>query len=172
MPKSDQAEISKIIESLSPNEKTIIPYLKEGSLESINEKTELDKAGVLRAIEFLSNKNILVISTKKQKTIELGVNGLLYVKEGLPERRLANLISEKSSISLQDAKQQSGLNDNEFKAALGVLKKKALINLINSNIILIDKKAISDKTLEEKFLEILPKNLDLLNLKKNTRLRI
>ncbi|MDD5192233.1 MAG: phenylalanine--tRNA ligase subunit alpha, partial [Candidatus Nanoarchaeia archaeon] len=76
-------------------------------------------------------------------------------------RKLISIIGEKNSISLQDAKKLSGLNDNEFKAALGALKKKALKNLINGNIILAgSKQEIAQKTLEEKFLESLPKKIN------------
>ncbi len=156
MPENTQ----KIIESLSPNERKIIPYLGEGDIENIDEKTELGKTAILRALEFLSNKELVKIQQKSRKEIELGINGLIYIKKGLPERRLINLIAEKSSISMKEAKKLSELNDNEFKAAIGVLKKKALINLINSNIILQGKKdEITKKSLEELFLESLPKNL-------------
>ena len=153
------SEINKIIESLSPNEREVIPYITEGSPEKIFEKTGMNKAGILRSLEFLENKEILSLKTKQEQLIESGVNGLLYLKQGLPERRLANLIAEKNSLSLKQAQEQSNLNDNEFKAALGVLKKKALINLTNQNIILTSKQEIHQKTLEEKFLESLPRRL-------------
>ncbi len=153
-------DIKKIIESLSPNERIVIPFLKEGTLDKIDEKTGLGKAAILRSLEFLSNKDIIKIKPKKEQFIELGINGLLYVKQGLPERRFINLIAEKKSMPLNEAIQQSKLNDNEFKAALGVLKKKALINLINGNILFNGtKEEITDKSLEEKFLESLPKNI-------------
>ena len=153
--------IQKIIESLSPNERAIIPLLNEKSLSKIDKQTDLGKTAILRALEFLSNKKAIEIKQKEEKIIELGINGLNYIKKGLPERVLGNLMVEKNSISLKQGKQESGLNDNEFKAALGVLKSKALINLINGNIILQGKKnEITDKTLEEKFLETLPKNLE------------
>ena len=153
----------KIVESLSPNERKIIPFLEEKTMDNIAEKTNMDKAAILRSLEFLSNKDLIKIKSTEEKIIELGINGLLYVKQGLPERQLANLIIEKNSLSLQQAKEQSKLNENEFKAALGALKKKALINLINGNILLIGKKQeITEKTLEEKFLETLPRNQDTL----------
>jgi len=156
-----EQNIQNIIESLSPNERKIIPYLKQDSLDKINREIEdLDKTAILRALEFLSNKKIVKLDSKQEKIIELGINGLRYIKEGLPERKLINLIAEKNSIQLQEAKKQSKLSDNEFKAALGALKKKALINLINQNIILArGKQEITEKSLEEKFLESLPKNL-------------
>lgn len=158
-------DIKKLIESLSPNERKIVRFLEEGSMEGVAEKSGLDKTSVLRALEFLSNKKVVEIHVKEEKSIELGINGLLYVKNGLPERRLANLIGEKKSISLSDAKKQSGLNDNEFKAALGVLKKKALINLVNGNVILVGKKEeLINNTFEEKLLESLPRKLESLEL--------
>ena len=151
--------MKKLIESISPNERAIIPYLNEGNMQNIHEKTEIDKTSILRALEFLSNKDLIKITIKQEKIIELGINGLLYVKQGLPERRLANVISQKTSISIKDAKKQLGLNPNEFTVALGALKKKALISLINGNIVLTGKKEnLTEITLEEKFLHSLPKN--------------
>jgi len=153
--------MQNIIESLSPNERTIIPYLNEKTLEAIDKKTDIGKTAILRALEFLSNKKAIEITQKQEQIIELGINGLNYVKKGLPERRLGNLIIEKNSISLKQAKKESELNDNEFKAALGALKSKALINLINGNIIFQNKaQGITKRTLEEKFLETLPRNLN------------
>jgi phenylalanyl-tRNA synthetase alpha chain len=161
MSMEEQSEIQKVIDSLSPNEKKIMPYLKDPSMEVIDQKTLLGKTAILRSLEFLSNKNIVKLSSKEAQVIELGVNGLLYSKQGLPERRLANVISEKNSVSLEEAKRLSGLNDNEFKAALGALKKKAIINLINGNIILQgNKEELMQKTLEERFLESLPRKID------------
>ncbi len=156
-----EEDIQKIIESLSPNERAIIPYLNEKTLENIDKKTGLGKTAVLRALEFLSNKDIIKINIKEKKIIELGINGLRYAKDDLPERKLSNIILEKSPIPMDKAKQLSQLNDNEFKAALGVLKNKALINLVNGNIILIGhKENLVQETLEEKFLKILPKNIN------------
>jgi len=157
----EEKNIQKIIESLSQNEQAVIPFLKQGNMEKVSEMSGLDKAGTMRSLEFLSNKGLIEIKIKEEKSVELGVNGLLYVQKGLPERRLAGLICDKNSISLKDAQKQAGLNDNEFKAALGVLKKKALINLVNGNILLIGKKEeVVHKSLEEKFLESLPRNLE------------
>ena len=162
MSEKEHEEIQKIIDSLSPSERKIIPFLKEESLDKLSKRVpELNKAGILRSLEFLSNKNLVKLSSKEKKSVELGINGLLYVKQGLPERRLINLISEKASISLQEAQKQSKLNENEFRAALGALKKKALINLVNGNVILTGtKEETTIKSLEEKFLSTLPRDLE------------
>mgnify|MGYP000858676422 CR=1 FL=1 len=47
----------------------------------------------------------------------------------MPERRLLSLLDKKRIISLSDAQKESGLTPDEFKASLGALKKKSLIDL-------------------------------------------
>ncbi len=150
-------EINKLIESLSPNERKILPYLKEKNIDEICRQSKLDKTSVLRASEYLSNKKIIILSKSKKKIIEIGVNGALYKKKGLPERRLLNLINEKRILKLKEAQKQSGLSDDEFKASIGVLKNKAIIEIKNEKIILTSRgDEISKKTLEERFIESLP----------------
>ena len=156
-------DIKKIIESLSPNERKILPYIGE-KINEICKKSNLDQTSVLRALEYLQNKKIVTLSSEKKKIVEIGVNGALYKKKGLPERRLLHLISEKKIISLQEAQKQSGLSNDEFKASLGVLKKKAMIDLKNGKIVLNAKKEeISKKTFEENFIESLPLKYDSLS---------
>lgn len=153
----------KIIEALSPNERRIIQYLKD-DVKDICRKSNLDKTSVIRALEYLQNKGIIRLSSEKKKIIELGVNGALYRKKGLPERRLLSALSEKSILRFAEAQKQAGLSDEEFKVSIGVLKKKAMIGIKNGKIILsADRKEVSKKTLEEIFLESLPLEYDSLS---------
>jgi len=158
----------KIIESLSPNEVKILPYLKE-NVNRICLKSGLDKTSVLRALEFLQNKNIVRVLQDKKKIIEAGVNGILYKKKGLPERRLLNILSEKRIILFEEAPKQASLSDEELKAAIGVLKRKGIIDLKNQRIILnANNQEISKKMPEEIFIDSLPLDYDLLtNEQKN-----
>ncbi len=156
--------IKKLIESLNPNERKILPYIEEKKISEICKKSNLDKVSVIRALEYLQNKKILNLSSKKKKIIEIGVNGALYKKKGLPERRLLNLLNEKRILKFQEAQKQGSLSKNEFKASLGALKRKALIELKNGKIILdASKEEISKKTFEEIFLESLPIEYDSLS---------
>jgi len=126
-------------------------------MEEICEQSKLDRTSVLRALEYLSNKNIITLSRTKKKIVEIGVNGALYKKRGLPERRLLNLMNEKRILKLEEAQKNSSLSDDEFKASIGVLKNKALIEVKNGKIILAERKEeISQKSLEERFIEFLP----------------
>jgi len=161
-----------ITESLSPNERTIFPYLDEG-IEKIVEKTKLPYEAVLRALEFLSNKKIIELEIKAKKIIELGVNGVLYKQKGLPERILLNNLSQKSPLTLEEAQKLSELSENEFKASLGALKKRAIINLTDGKIVLVAaKEEIIKKTLEEKFIDALPLELEKLEPEQKFALNI
>jgi phenylalanyl-tRNA synthetase alpha chain len=156
MEKREQ-NIQEMLESLSINERKILPYLNEKDIGKISKKAGIDEVAVLRALEFLSNKKIIELNIKAEKIIDLGINGILYKQKGLPERRLINLIADKQRLSLEEAKKQSGLSENEFKAALGALKKRALITTNSEGIVFSgSKEEIARKTLEEQFLESLP----------------
>ena len=154
-------DMKKIVESLSPNERAILPHLGDsGNMIELSERADLDKTSTLRGLNLLSNKGAVEIESRDEKSVELGLNGLLYVKNGLPERNLANLVVERKSVSMKDAIKSSKLSDNEFKAALGVLKRKALIDLKDGNLVMNgSKEELSKHSLEEKFLETLPRGL-------------
>ena len=136
---TEKRDIQQILETLAPIERKILHYIREGFSE-IKRKSGLDSSSVLRALEFLKNKGIVELKYEKIKIIDLDVNGILYNRKGLPERALLNVVAEHKSIDLEKAEKESKLSDNEFKAALGALKKKALINVLNENIILSGKK--------------------------------
>lgn len=157
-------DIKNIVESLSPNERKILPHLEEKSISEISKKSNIDKVSVIRALEYLQNKKIVSLVRTKKKIVEIGINGALYKKKGLPERRLLNILGEKRILSLQESQKLSGLNNDEFRASLGALKKKAQIELKNGKVILNAKKQeIAKKSLEEQFLESLPLEYDSLS---------
>jgi len=148
--------MDQIIDSLSPIERKIVPYL-DFPIEEIIEKSGLDKTSVLRALKFLENKKLVNIDHKKTTVVDLGTNGIYYKKNQLPERKLLTILEEKQYIQLEEAKKLSKLSENEFKVSLGVLKKKALIELKNGKISLSSsKEELTKKFPEEQFLEILP----------------
>jgi len=152
-----ETEIEKVLESLSPNERKVLPHIEEKYINDICKKSNLDKVSVLRVLEYLQDKNIISLTNKKVKIIEIGVNGALYRKKGLPERRLLNKLEEKRILVLSKAEKEAELTDEEFKAALGALKKRAMIELKNGKIILnASKQEITKKSPEESFLENLP----------------
>ncbi len=156
-------EVEKIISILSPIERDVLPYLEEGSEGKIVEKSSLDQAKVKRALAYLGNKGVITLRFEEKKQVVLGDNGVIYLKNELPERRLLNALSKKKQLSIQDAKKAANLNDNEVSVALGTLKKKALMDFKQGKMsINAASKEILKPFLEEKFLKELPKDLSTL----------
>src|SRR3989344_3028595 len=114
--------IKEIIESLSPLERKILPYLSL-SIKDIEKKSSLDEVSVLRALKFLENKKALKLIITKKTYIELGVNGVYYKKNHLPERKLLTIVESHPHVLLESAHQRSQLSENEFRAAFGALKR-------------------------------------------------
>ena len=149
-----------IIDSLSSIERAIIPYLKK-SVEEIIEKSGLDKTSVLRALSFLENKKILSMKSEQKSIINLGVNGVYYKKNNLPERNLLEVIEKNNHKTISEIRNETKMSDNEFKAGLGTLKNKILIELKDGKINLIGKREeISRRFPEELFLEKLPTSME------------
>ena len=128
-------DTKKIIEQLSPLERSVIPYLNL-SYEKIKEKTSLDDTSLLRALRFLEAKGILKLELKEETIVELGTNGIYYKKNNLPERVLLTLFENKNIIPLEEAKKEVKLSENEFSAALGALKSKAMVELSKGKLML------------------------------------
>ena len=155
--------MDKVIESLSQIERVIIPHLKN-SIDEIIKISNLDKTTVLRALGFLESKGLLKIEQKHSKIIGLGTNGVYYKKNHLPERNLLITIEENNNKSIKEISEKLNLSENEFKAAIGALKKKALITLKEGKIkISASREECSKKFPEESLIEKLPLNIEKLS---------
>jgi len=156
--------IKKVVESLHPLERKVLPFIsKKINVKDIVKKSGLSEVEVVRAVQWLDNKGIAKLKESVNEVVELGGNGKNYVKNGLPEKKFLKVIGK--GLSLGDVKKESKLNDDEFTVCLGLLKKKAAI-ILNKGKISITKngeKLLKEKTLEEKFLEKLPLSLKELN---------
>jgi len=146
----------ELIDSLSPLERKVIPYLNL-SFREMKNKSGLDKVSVLRALSFLEKKGVLSLMINDKRIIDLGTNGIYYKKNHLPERRLIIFLEKNNHSTLEEAEKKAGLSENEFRAALGALKSKALIDLKNGKISLkAGKIELAKKFLEERLLDLLP----------------
>ncbi|MGC9309109.1 MAG: phenylalanine--tRNA ligase subunit alpha [Candidatus Nanoarchaeia archaeon] len=148
----------QLIESLSPIERQVLPLLdkKWKHLDEIVEESGLDKSSILRGLEFLKNKRLIELDKQEQKIVQAGVNGIYYQKKGLPERLVLNKLIEMKSMPLRALK-SIGLNENEAKVSIGVLKSKAVANVSNGRLLLTGRKEeVAKKMLEEQLLDKLP----------------
>jgi phenylalanyl-tRNA synthetase alpha chain len=152
----------KISESLSPIERKVLPHiLGKIELSELSKNSETDNTTTLRALEFLKNKDLVKINSAEKKLVVAGLNGIYYLKKGLPERRLLKALAEKKSVPLGELANVSDLNENEAKVSLGTLKKKALVEIKEGRAVLnATEKEIEKESLEEKFLRTLPRELE------------
>jgi phenylalanyl-tRNA synthetase alpha chain len=108
-------------------------------------------------LDFLTRKGLVELKTEEKKLIDLGINGIYYQKKGLPERRLLDELGKKRSIPLSEIGNVTGLNDNEAKISIGVLKKKALVEIKEGKVVLnASDKEVEKKSFEEELLAVLP----------------
>ncbi|HLC64930.1 MAG TPA: phenylalanine--tRNA ligase subunit alpha [Candidatus Nanoarchaeia archaeon] len=122
-------DIDRIVESFHPLERKVFPALtKEKTVQEVAGETGLQEVEVMRAFQWLENKNLVTLKEKISEIANLGKNGILYAKKGLPERRFLEAIEDKP-LDLDQVAKTAGLEKEEIGASLGALKGKAAINV-------------------------------------------
>ncbi len=148
--------MQKLLNSLHPLERKVLPHLKEGiNLPDLVKASKLKEVEVMRALQWMENKKILKIELDLQEMISLDSNGLIYKKEGLPERRFLKQIKEDtplSKVKIQKSEVNICIGSLRKKAAIQIKKDKELLFTITSN----GKKLLQSESLEETFLKSLP----------------
>lgn len=143
---------------LHPIEKTIIKLLKTTSNltdEQISEKTNLSIDQTRRGIEWLRLKNLAVVLESEKSFVRLGKNGLLARQEGLPERKLVELIASKPLV-FGELQKKLGAETN---IAIAIAKKNDWIEMQKGesfNIVSLKQKP--DQTSEEKLIAFISEN--------------
>ena len=150
-------EVDKLIETLHPLERAVLPLLKENvNLDLLKDKTKLQEVEVMRALQWLENKKVVVLKRDVKELIVLDKNGELYLKEGLPEKRFIQAVKEGAS-SLRDVKEKAGLDDDELNVSLGMLRAKNAITFSEGKVGVTDDgtNSLEDASVED-FLRSLP----------------
>ena len=110
-------------------EKKIIDSLQKKSdqtPEQLSESTELSIDQIRRGIEWLRLKEFAKVNESSRVTISLGKNGIDSFKNGLPERKLMDLIKD-GSKSLEQVKET--LSGAGFFAAIANAKKNGWVKI-------------------------------------------
>ena len=122
-------DIKKLVAKLHPLERKVLPVLINVSkLSEIVVASGLKDIEVMRALQWLENKNVLNVLTEKKKVVNLDQNGLKYQKEGLPEKRLLRVLSDKF-LGLGSVAKKANLSKEEINACLGLLRSKLAIDI-------------------------------------------
>jgi len=126
-------DLEKIKESLSPIERKVLPFLKDGlEIEEILKKSNLTETEIMRALQWLENKGVVKLKSFVKEMITIGDNGKVYVKNGLPEKRFLEVLKERMNIS--EIKKLAKLDENEIRFSLGFLKERYAISISGDKI--------------------------------------
>lgn len=151
-------ELTKCIASLHPLERKVLPYLShyENFLTLVNE-TGLQEVEVMRALQWLQNKEVIEVKETKKEVVKLERNGALYREQGLPERRFLQVLTPQWK-SISDVLREAGVKEQEKDICLGILRRKSAIELKREGKDLFVKllepglRFLQSKSLEEQFL--------------------
>ena len=112
----------KILETLqkTPNQ----------SPEQLSKNTELSIDQIRRGIEWLRLKDLALVNESEKITFSLGPNGLDSFKNGLPERKLINMLKEEPKTFEQIRSVLSGAG---FNVAIANAKKNGWIKIEKNN---------------------------------------
>jgi phenylalanyl-tRNA synthetase alpha chain len=165
-------DIKTLVESLHPLERKVLPILsKNNTLNGVIGATNLPLAGVMRAFQWLENKGAVKLKEESKEVIVLGKIGLDAAKEGLPEKRFLKALKTKA-LKLDDLKKTAKLEMDELNACIGILKRKAAIDISKENNVMSfslteqGKKLIDKDSLEDVFLKKLSESqVELASLK-------
>ena len=149
---------NNLVAKLHPLERNVLPFLKnETELVAISKASKLQEIEVMRALQWLENKELLKIHKEKKQLISLDKNGQHYQKEGLPEKAFLKVLSEEYK-GLNVITKKSRLSREEVNACLGQLKRKKAIETEKGEFLQVKiteegKKLLNEKMPEEIFLE-------------------
>ena len=101
-------DIKNLAASLNPFERKVVNVLDNfSSFPDIVKVTGLKDVEVMRAFQWLQNKNIIKIREEQKELVHLNENGYKYLKYGLPERIFLEALEKPSSIA--DLGKKTGL---------------------------------------------------------------
>ena len=153
-------DYSDILNTLSESERKIFPFLKKTiDLDKITEQSGMQRVEVMRALMWLSNKNILKTEISSFNAIVLDTFGKIYKKNGLPEKKILQYLLKHKKTDTKELEEKLKLSTGEISSSIGILKQNKGVNVEkkgNKLYLIITnegKKIVIKKTEEEKFLE-------------------
>ena len=158
-------DIKKTISELHIYEKKLLKELEanpSATPEEIAENTGMDIKSVMSAAGSLASKDIIEVDKKISETYSLTEDGLKYAEEGLPERRILDVLADKKQINMKDLADETGIDKKEANIALGWLRRKdwAQIDKGAVNITEFGKEFSSKLGVDEEVLQYLKANAD------------
>ncbi|MCX8187206.1 MAG: phenylalanine--tRNA ligase subunit alpha [Nitrososphaeria archaeon] len=101
------------------------------TFEEVAELTGRDLGSIAKAALWLSSKGLITVEEHEKKIIGLGVEGAVYVDQGLPERQLVTLLERVGGVmALTEAEEKLGAE--KFNIAINWAKRRGWISIEKS----------------------------------------
>ena len=143
-----------LLSSLGEDERAVLSVLKgKCSLEELSKATGKSQVVAMRALQWLSNKELVKLEKSTERCVELGENGKRYFKSGLPERVFLETLKGGKKLAADIP-----LEQEELRISIGALKKLAAIEILKPLAFKLTpqgEKLLKKETLEEVFLKTL-----------------
>ena len=105
-----------IIAELHEHERKVLPLLlKHSSVDDMVQASDMKKAQIVRALQWLHNKNLVQIKEKLSELIELDINGDVYRKKGLPEKRFLDAVIKAKKIHKYDLIDELHISESKYE---------------------------------------------------------
>jgi len=145
--------VSQVFHDIEKKILETLQKLPNQTPEQLSKNTELSIDQIRRGIEWLRLKDLALVNESEKITFSLGPNGLDSFKNGLPERKLINLLKDKPKTFEQIRSVLSGAG---FNVAIANAKKNGWIKIEKNNsdsLVSIKEKPV--ETPEEKLLSLI-----------------
>lgn len=144
-----------LIKTLHPLEIKVLNVIKNcKNLTEIINCSGLKYVEVMRALQWLENKNIIKTNKTEEEFIELDSNGIKYANINLPETRLLfelkNGGKKLNEIRTLD-KQEIGISIGSLKKKAAIVMEKGFIKITPQGEKLIEKDSLEESFLKKKF---------------------
>ncbi len=150
-------DIKAIVDQLHPLERKVFPLVEKFSkLDDLVAESSLQQVEVLRALQWLQNKKLVILKEEVKELAVLGENGKKYKLNKLPERRFLGAIADGKEHGMQACIDLSDITKEEANVSIGVLKVKNAINVrkdLEKNTLVVQLTEAGKKLLKEKFPE-------------------
>ncbi|MEW6010785.1 MAG: phenylalanine--tRNA ligase subunit alpha [Euryarchaeota archaeon] len=154
-------ENTRIINELHIYEKKVLKALEKSrqslTPEDIVQSQNLDIKSVMSAAGSLASKGLVKVQKDIDEILSLSPDGEAFARDGLPERKLLEILYLQKNIPMKDIGQKTGLNPKDVKIGVGwlVRKKWAKIDQGMVKITILGEESHKTPQIDEKLLHII-----------------
>ncbi|MDI6842171.1 MAG: phenylalanine--tRNA ligase subunit alpha [Methanothermobacter wolfeii] len=121
-------DTDRIIDQLHIYEKKVLKAFEDSDRplkpEEIAESQEMDIKSVMSAVGALESRGFVRVIKDVQEYVSLTDDGRVYAEEGLPERRLIEVLAGEGELDVSELAERAGLDRKESGIGIGWLMRK------------------------------------------------